>query len=101
MLSTPFWSSLNYLLQSYTLALDSVSSLNCALSMSRILAGLTFLLVRNLTVLDCATTKGTTCSLIVMTIDKKEVDAATYYNSYRCPSLTASKVNLFYTGISA
>jgi hypothetical protein len=64
---------LSDLLQSYTSALCSITSLNCALSLIRILAGFMFSLVRNLTVICCVTAEGTICSLIMITTDRKQV----------------------------
>jgi len=50
----------------------------------------------------CATAEGTTCSLIVITADKKQVDTQWYVITIiGIPSLTTSKVIFFYAGISA
>jgi hypothetical protein len=58
-------------------------------------------LVRNLTIMHCATSKGTTCSLIATTTDKKWADMQRYVITViGIPSLTTSKVILFYAGIS-
>jgi hypothetical protein len=65
--------SLNDLIQLYSWVLESVSSSNYALSLYKPSAGFTFSLVRNLT-MRCATAEGTTCSLIVISTDKKQVD---------------------------
>jgi bacteriorhodopsin len=49
-----------------------------------------------------ATAEATICSLIVMSTDKKQVDTQWYLISViGISSLTASKVILFYAGISA
>jgi hypothetical protein len=97
----PVWRS-NYLLQSCTWVLKSVSLLNCALSLIRISAGFTFSVVSNLTIMCCTTTKGTTCSLIVITTDKKQADMQQY--SIMVIGIlppNSSKVTLFYMRISA
>jgi hypothetical protein len=61
--------------QSYNWVLESVSSPNCALNLIiRISAGITFLLVRSLTIMHCTTVEGTTYSLIVISTDKKQVN---------------------------
>jgi len=41
------------------------------------------LLVRNLTIMLCATAEGITCSLIVITADKTDIHAVICYNSNR------------------
>jgi hypothetical protein len=79
MFSTFVRPSLNDLLQSCTWVLQTVSSSNCALSLVRILAGFTFSLVRNL---RFATAERTTCSLIVIVADKKQVDTQTSLPHY-------------------
>jgi hypothetical protein len=78
MFSTSVWPSLNYLLQSQTCVLDSISSPNYDLSLARISVGFTFMMVRNVTILCCARAKGTTCSLIMITTDKKQADMQWY-----------------------
>jgi hypothetical protein len=55
MFSTSLWPYLDDLLQSYMWVLDSISSLNCVLSLVTISAGFTYLLVRNLTTMCFAT----------------------------------------------
>jgi hypothetical protein len=74
MFSTFFRSSLNDLLLSYTRVLESISSANFDLSLTRISAGFIFPLVRKLTTMRCAASDGTTCSLIVISTDKKQAD---------------------------
>jgi hypothetical protein len=57
-------------------------------------AGFTFSLVTNLTV-HCAIAEGTTCSLIMITTDRKQVDTQWYIIMVAdIPSLTTSKVIL-------
>jgi len=52
--------------------------------------------------MHCATAEGTTCSLSVITSDKKQPDTQRYFITVVCiPSLTTSKVISFYAGISA
>jgi ABC-type arginine transport system permease subunit len=47
------------------------------------------------------TAKGTTCSLIMIITEKKQVDTRQYITIVRgIPSLTTSKMILFYMGIS-
>jgi hypothetical protein len=59
-------------------------------------------LVRNLSTMHCTTAEGTTCSLIVITADKKQVHTQRYVTTVTDSlSLTVSKVILFYAGISA
>jgi len=49
----------------------------------------------------CATAEGTTCSLIMITSDRKQLDMQQYIITIiGIPSLTTSKVILFYAGIS-
>jgi predicted solute-binding protein len=65
-------------------------------------ASYTFSLVTDLTEMRCTTSEGTTCSPIVISIDKKEVDTRRYVIMVMSvPSVTTSKVILFYVGISA
>jgi len=75
MFSTSVRPSLNDLLQSYIWVLENVSSPNCALNLFRMSAGFTFSLVINWIVMRCATAKGTTCSFIVISANKKQVDS--------------------------
>jgi hypothetical protein len=85
--------SLNDFLQSYALVLENILSLNCACSLFRISVGFMFSLVRNLTIILCTRAEGTT--------DKKQVDLPWYVIMViGIPSLTTSKVILFYMGIS-
>jgi hypothetical protein len=101
MFSTPVWPTLNDLLQSYIQVLQSISSPNCTTSLVRISAYLAFSLVRNLTTMCCTTAKGTTCSLSMITTDKKQVDMQGYViMAISISSLTTNKVILFYIGIS-
>jgi hypothetical protein len=51
--------------------------------------------------MSCATAKGNTCSVIVISTDKEQVDTWRYViMTIGIPSLTTSKVILFYAGIS-
>jgi hypothetical protein len=51
--------------------------------------------------MHCATAKGTTCSLIMITTNKKQVDMQWYVVMIiPIPSLTTTKVILLYAGIS-
>jgi len=71
----------------------------CALSFIRISADFTFS-VRNLTIMRCATTEQTTWSLFVITTDKKQADVQwCVITVIGIPSLTTSRVILFYAGI--
>jgi hypothetical protein len=75
---------------------------NWALRLVKVSADVTFSLVRNLKIMRHATVEWTTCSLIVITTDKKSGrQVAIWYNGYSIPSLTVNKVILFYSGISA
>jgi hypothetical protein len=59
------------------------------------------LLVRNLIIMRWATSEGTTCSLMVITTDKKQVDVQRYVITVMgIPSLTTGKM-ILNTGISA
>jgi hypothetical protein len=50
----------------------------------------------------CVTAGGATCTLIVITANKKQADTQRYVITViGIPFLTASKVILFYVGISA
>jgi hypothetical protein len=50
----------------------------------------------------CATVEGYNCPLIVITADNKQVDTQRYVITVTgIDSLTTSKVNMFYAGISA
>jgi hypothetical protein len=50
----------------------------------------------------CPTAEGTTCSLIVITADKKQVDTQRQVITFiGIPSLNTCKVTSFYAGISA
>jgi hypothetical protein len=60
--------------QSYTWVLESVSLPNCAFSLIRISAGFTFSLIINLATMCYTTAEGATCSLIMITADKIQVD---------------------------
>jgi len=92
MFSTSVRPPLNDLLQSYIWILENVSSPNCALGLFRI-SGFTFSLVRNLTVMRCTTTEGTSCSLYVTTSDIKQVDTQWYVVTVvGISSLSTSKV---------
>jgi hypothetical protein len=72
-------------------------SLICALSLVRISAGFTFSLVRNLTKIHYATAEWSTCSLIMITTDRKQVHMQwCFITSTVFPSLATSKVILFY-----
>jgi hypothetical protein len=65
-------------------------------------ADFTFLLDRNLTTMRCATAEGTTCSLIVITAYKKQLETQRYVIMVMgIPSLPSSKVILFCTGMVA
>jgi hypothetical protein len=87
---------------SHTPVTLSVSSPNCALNLVRISAGFTFSVGRHLTTMCRATTEGTTCSLIVITADRRQIDKQRYVITViRIPSITISNVILFYAGIPA
>jgi len=60
----------NDLLHSYTWVFESVSSP----SLVKISLSFTSSSVRNLAIMRCAPTEGTTCALTVITIDKMQVD---------------------------
>jgi hypothetical protein len=94
--------SLNYLFQSYTRVLESISSTNCALSLTRISEVFTLSLARYLKIKHCAIAEGSTCTLIVITTDRKEADRRRYVVTViGIPSLTTSKLIFLYVGISA
>jgi len=66
--------SLNDLLHSHTWILESVSSPKCFLSPLRISAGFKFSLVGNVTIMRCPATEGTTCTIVVITDNKNQVE---------------------------
>jgi len=80
--------SLIDLFQSYIWILESVSSSNSALSLIRVSAGFILSLVRNLTIVLCVTPEGTTCSVSVITTDKKQEDSqlCCNVNRHRLPN---------------